>query len=589
MSRPLTRASCTLFRVRLRPRSIHCTTATLRDRLFFHDSRLMLRYLSTATDTTNKEKTVINNNPKSRYRWRQPAHQLTLDGDTPLSPEELKQMVHKKMRQSLGAVADMHLSADHARETIVGLAGILDKNNIAYDTHTYEFLLSAYAKSGDYKMIMPLLEEMLDKEIRPKPSFFHRAFGLAARFGQVRLMARLREIFKHCGYNPNARRVLVEMIHCTCNNGELEHAIDILETMKRSNIIPTLQSYISIVDAALGYGQPDVAFTYLQEAERVHLERHSDIDTLPDHFHPIFIKTLRCAAIKGSYDIVKAAWQIAVNEKKLSPDEGLCQYVLQVAGRHGDSQLSIDVFRILGSLGFSYKESHFAALIESYTPSEDWRNMLKVLYIMRKTGVIPSRETARPIAYKLGRDTKAIRSARDAALQLHKEGALDIVAFNLIIHAFAYNNEATEAFETFASAKDLDLPINIETIDSVLDACIHVKDAATGVSIFNEYVRGEIIPTATTMSKMVTLLCTQDNYEDAFRYLEDTKSMGLVPLRGCYYRLIKKLAISGDARIDMALHDMKACGYDPGESLERYIERYMPQEDQEPESVIKLP
>lgn len=113
-------------------------------------------------------------------------------------------------------------------------------------------------------------------------------------------MARLREIFKHCGYNPNARRVLVEMIHCTCNNGELEHAIDILETMKRSNIIPTLQSYISIVDTALGYGQPDVAFTYLQEAERVHLERHSDIDTLPDHFHPIFIKTLRCAAIKGS-------------------------------------------------------------------------------------------------------------------------------------------------------------------------------------------------------------------------------------------------------------------------------------------------
>lgn len=155
------------------------TTTTLRDRLFFHDSRLMLRYLSTATDATNKETTVINDNPKSRYRWRQPAHQLTLDGDTPLSPEELKQMVHKKMRQSLGAVADMHLSADHARETIVGLAGILDKNNIAYDTHTYEFLLSAYAKSGDYKMIMPLLEEMLDKEIRPKPSFFHRAFGVS--------------------------------------------------------------------------------------------------------------------------------------------------------------------------------------------------------------------------------------------------------------------------------------------------------------------------------------------------------------------------------------------------------------------------
>lgn len=120
-----------------------------------------------------------NNKGKRRHRWRQPAHQLTLDGgDTPLSPEELKQIIHKKMQQSLGAIADMALPAAHTRETILGLADILDKNNIPYDAHTYEFLLSAYAKSHDYSIIMPLLEEMLDKGILPKPSFFHRAFGV---------------------------------------------------------------------------------------------------------------------------------------------------------------------------------------------------------------------------------------------------------------------------------------------------------------------------------------------------------------------------------------------------------------------------
>ena len=181
-----------------------------------------------------------------------------------------------------------------------------------------------------------------------------------------------------------------------------------------------------------------------------------------------------------------------------------------------------------------------------------------------------------PIADKLGKDLEAVRLAQKALYQLKKESALDILAFNVVIHSFAYNGEFGDAMETFGRAAELGVTINLETIHAALDACIHAKEAIIGVKIFEKYVQGDLAPNATTMSKMVTLMCSQDDYEDAFKYLEQMKSMGFVPLRGCYYRLVKKLASKQDSRLQIALDDMKACGYELTSYVQVYLERHAP-------------
>ncbi|KAI9496660.1 hypothetical protein BDB00DRAFT_757936 [Zychaea mexicana] len=475
------------------------------------------------------------------------------------------------MRQSLDMSSIRTLSGRSTVEAITGLAQQLDKANVVYNAITYEYLLSAYAKADNPDQIMPLLARMYQTGVRPSLRFFHGALNLSARFAEARLQARILEEMKGAGYDIKTIAVYSYMIRCMRNNGEIERALDTVEAMRKENISLTLFICQQLMDMSIELNHPDIAYELLKEGVMLNF--------FTEHHHHIYMDLLRCAALNGSHVIVKDLWQVVL-DRNIVPDEGLCHYILHVAAEHGDSRLGSDVIRILGKAGFPYKESHFAPLVEAFAASGDWKSTLQVLDLMRKAGLTPTQETTRSIAFRLGKDTDAVRLARNALDDLQKENAIDILAFNLVIHAFAYNNQYEDAMETFRKASDMQVKIDIETIHSVLDACIHAEEVAAGVRIFNQYIHGDIKPNATTMSKMVTLMCTQDDYEDAFKYLESMKAMGLVPLRGCYYRLVKKLASHQDTRLSIALDEMKACGYQMTAFLQGHIDKHMPQDEE---------
>ena len=246
---------------------------------------------------------------------------------------------------------------------------------------------------------------------------------------------------------------------------------------------------------------------------------------------------------------------------------------MNLAGKHGDPTLAADVIRLLGEEGYTYRECHFAPLIESFASTGDIASTFQVFTAMRKVNVIPNRKTALPIVYQIGSDVNMIRNAAEVLETLAKaEGAaVDVVAFNLIIHAFAFNKQYDEAISVFGRAKEFGVKPNTETLDAALDACIHCKDAELGEMIYKEQRSRGMKFTASTYSKMVTLICTQPDYEGAFKYLEKMKQSNLVPLRGCYFKLVKTLSAANDPRLDLAIEDMKACGYDISPHLEDYM------------------
>lgn len=254
----------------------------------------------------------------------------------------------------------------------------------------------------------------------------------------------------------------------------------------------------------------------------------------------------------------------------MKPDEGLLLYVLNVAGKHNDPKLATDAIRIVGESGFPYKESHFMPLIEAFASTGDMKNTFKVFTAMRNVGVIPNKKTALPVVHKLGSDKNAIRQAR---AELDSAEEVDVSAFNLVIHALAHNKEYDEAISLFRDAERLGVKPNSETLDAALDVCIYRQDADLGKSIHEKLTNEGVKETVTTLSKMVTLMCTQEDYEDAFIYLEKMKQLGMTPLRGCYFKLVKTLSKAADSRLSLALDDMAAYGYPLSTHLTDYMER----------------
>lgn len=258
-----------------------------------------------------------------------------------------------------------------------------------------------------------------------------------------------------------------------------------------------------------------------------------------------------------------------VNECNIKPDEGLLLYILNIAGKHSDPKLATEAIKIVGESGYPYREAHFMPLIEAFVSTGDYKNTFQVFSAMRNVGVIPNKKTALPVAYKLGKDKNAIIQAKEA---LESCKNVDVAAFNLVIHSLAYNKENEEAIRLFRNADQLGVTPNSETLDAALDACIHSKDAELGKSIYEQLTDDGIEATVTTLSKMVTLMCTQEDYEDAFVYLEKMKQLDMIPLRGCYFKLVKTLTRARDSRVSMALEDMKVYGYELSRHLTDFME-----------------
>ncbi|KAI7906506.1 uncharacterized protein BX663DRAFT_427445 [Cokeromyces recurvatus] len=458
-----------------------------------------------------------------------------------------------------------------ALEQALQLVDQLKQTGEPVNRRTYELILDAYAKTNDTSQIFELYNQMKAQGLIPRLQFFHQALELAATLHDPILQGKILHYLELSNHKKSAKTYHY-MLLCMRETFELERALDTLDMMKKERIKPILSSYINVVDMAIQVQQSHLAFQLLEDIEH--------LDLFKDYDRSIYLHALRCAAYNSNYDIVKMYWKKVVIDYNLKPDEGLCLYVLNLAGENSNPVLATDVIRYIGENGFRYRECHFTSLIEAFASTNDFKSTFKVLTVMRKVGIKPNKRTVKPIAYKVGQDKNSICIAQDALAHIAAESQeVDVVAFNLIIHALAHNGENDDAFNFYNRAEEFGVTPNDETLDAVLDACIHAKDAELGKLVYRKFISsGRTLATVSNLSKMVTLMCTQSDYEDAFTYLEKMKKLRMIPLQGCYYKLVKTLANANDPRLSLAISDMTAYGYPISNHLNTFIEREENQE-----------
>ena len=353
------------------------------------------------------------------------------------------------------------------------------------------------------------------------------------------------------------------------HNRELERALDTIYQMRHDGIQPSQPALITVVKLAVLFGNVDVAHELLVEAEKA----NQPMPKLPF----ICLHVLRGAALEGNYEVVKARWRV-VMEKRLEPEDGLCRLALGVAARAGDAELASDIIKVVGDLGYTYHESHFVALMEAYVSALDIGSTFQVLSLMRRAGIVPGRRMAAPIVRMLGSDTNAVNEASEALKQLAAQSLpVDVAALNAVIHSFAYNGENEKAIHLYESAAELRVVPDIETIEAVLDACIHSKRAEYGRALYMKFIENGVLePTTRTLSKMIVLECTQPDYSLALEYLQKMKQHNLMPFIGCYYTVIKKLAVAQDPRLWGVLTEMESYGFKLSGYLNSFISQHMP-------------
>jgi len=255
----------------------------------------------------------------------------------------------------------------------------------------------------------------------------------------------------------------------------------------------------------------------------------------------------------------------------------MCTNVLNTAARHKDPTLATDVVRLLTSRTSKLDVHHYEALISAYAKSSDLKTSLQILSIMKKARLEPTEATTRPIFEGLTKAEKLPSQASKILQLLAKHGqAIPVAAVNVMIEASIAQGDLKEAIKQYKVLHEIcPSGANTATFNTLLQGCSKSsgnKDLA--MFLASEMAAFGIRPDVLTYDRLVLVCLTEDDYEDAFRYLEEMKAMfeGSELRPGTFNALIKKCVAAGDKRTWGLLEEMHSRGQNV-EKIRRWAER----------------
>lgn len=278
--------------------------------------------------------------------------------------------------------------------------------------------------------------------------------------------------------------------------------------------------------------------------------------------------------INLQYEATKEIWDSHVRNSELVPSDGTCVAVLNLAARNADPALATSVIQILSARQTPLSPFHYEALVAAYTGIEDIKTAFRVLAIMEKAGHDPSASSTRPLYLYLSTSDQLCHEAWTIISRLHKDGhAIPITAVNVIIESLSKMGKIDAAFEYYKRLHEIcPRGPNTETIDVTLQGLgrSRIGGKARAMFLASEMQALNIKPDILTYDRLILICLKDDDYEDAFRYLEEMEEVGRESVennqmgwwmrQGTAAMMVRVCAVSGDDRAWKIIEEMRERG-----------------------------
>ena len=364
------------------------------------------------------------------------------------------------------------------------------------------------------------------------------------------------------GVEPNTRTYEL-IITYYLEGGNFEVALCRLAEMNDLGLSPSLKVAHLLIDSAIEIGHIQLALDLAEAYERTTVRR---IDS------DAWVKLLVGCAEHLYADGVQRCWDKVVGELKILLDEGLYLAVLHTASRHGMPTLAANAIQQLELLGVKFREYHLTPLLDSFVNNSQFKEAVRVLDLMRSSGVTPTMDTVTTMVQFIRRDPESVDAAYEALEELRQEGqTIDVVAANVIIEASRELNDLQRAVGTYKALPNLDVKPNLDTFNILLSACRQVKHLELGERLFAELQAEGLHPNAETYTTYIELILSQADYENAFFFLEEMKSKDFKPPYSVYEAIVKKCVSVGDSRYKLAVEELEQLRYQVSSGLQSFI------------------
>jgi pentatricopeptide repeat protein len=304
---------------------------------------------------------------------------------------------------------------------------------------------------------------------------------------------------------------------------------------------------------------------------------------LPITYVPPFLPFPFLANIGNKYEGAKYIWRTRVETSKINPADGMCVSVLNLAARHADRDLATSAIQNLTTRRSLLSPFHYEALLAAYAGAHDLKTAFRILNIMSKAGHEPNNRSTRPLYLYLS-SSSALPSRGWKILQdLYEDGhEIPIAAVNVVIESTIAVGHHDESVRLYKKVHTLcEDGANTETFNVMLQGCSHQKSKDLAMFLASEMKALGVKPDQLTYDRLIMVCLHKHDYEDAFLYLEEMKTVGRLKgdqggwwMRGgTAVGFVRRCVAENDDRAWLLLKEMERRNYIKSESLRAWAEQ----------------
>ncbi|KIJ49470.1 hypothetical protein M422DRAFT_161368 [Sphaerobolus stellatus SS14] len=441
----------------------------------------------------------------------------------------------------------------------------MKKAGIRPNLDCYNFLFSACSKQYLWKECLALLEDMERMDISPTVETYNHVLA-AQLYNKNADPQMILDAMERNGLQPDGHtfRHIIAIYHMAEN---LEMCLQTYAELKAYGFTAQLETVRYVVDLAADLGNARLAFE-LAETYEVDNTSWRKLEAQD------WLSVLSVSAASYYVDGLRTAWMKVTRDYGVTPDEGLCIQVLNAAARHGLVDLALEAFKVIIRLGCPIEEFHIAPVLEASCQRKSIQDALHITNTLTTIGAPIRQSTLEPVVELISSSVDNVNKAWSMLEKLYDAGKpVTVHALNALLGASVHLRNLQMTVGIYKTYEKFHVKPTVDTLNLLLRACIAESHKDLGMKFLEDLQRQDDVKLDITSYERIIRLClTQSDYEDAFFYLEEMKAAGFKPPAMIYVQIIKKCVFYKDTRVQIAVEEMRECGYEIPRSLKEFIE-----------------
>ena len=315
------------------------------------------------------------------------------------------------------------------------------------DSFVYECLVDAMADpKGSAKNLRKLLQEMEEVGIHPSAQICRSASAALAVHPSYALRQQVEDTIESFWHTALPKEnTLVAMLR----EGQHELAYDKLMSMLESGQEQPLWLYDIFVLEFGNQGFLDEMLSLLVRRKQSKLAKARDEVATALTYYCLDICSRALHHQGTSY-----AWNICVKEGVLNPSDGMLENVLATASREGDVSLAAEVHGIISERK-RVQIHHYDALTEAFVNNGDIKGAIRILAIMKQSGLSVLRESTRSLYDALLSNPQLLESAHNVLLESAKKDQIPLGVLSVVLEVASKSGQNATARSLYESCEAL--------------------------------------------------------------------------------------------------------------------------------------